>query len=291
MRSERIAAFRHAAIRRVTLAASEGQVVRVFAPWAKGRGDMLGRLIAIAGASVAVGLAGLAPPASADLKGVPYGTLTLSTSGKTLHFTLTFPFAVSSFDFNFNRSTAAVDSEDSLISMSASGFPDGSCAPFGGGAEYPGCSFTPTIGTVKNYWPTIPANTPIVGQVLMAQLSGGDSVFALGWNGNENPFVYGNTGLPVAQTHVVTVGSSAEGTAKSRVPKVIGKSRASAERAIRSAGLKGRRGQEGALQPCQEGLRDLTGREPRKESRAGREDRAPREQGQVTWRMLGPWQR
>ncbi len=205
-------------------------------------GNMLRRLTAISVISAAVGLGSLAPAAWGDLKGVPYGTLTLSASGKTVHFTLTFPFAVSSFDFNFKRSTAAVDAEDNLISMSASGFPAGSCAPQGGGAEYPGCSFTPTLGTVKNFWPTIPANTPIVGEVLMAQLSGGDSVFALGWNGNENPFIYGNTGLPVAQTHERTVSSSSSTetapAGKRKVPTVLGKTRTSAEKAIRNAGLK-----------------------------------------------------
>jgi PASTA domain len=204
---------------------------------------MLGRKTAISLISAALGLGALAPAASADLKGVPYGTLKLSTSGKTVDFTLTFPFAVSSFDFNFNRSTAAVNSEDELISMSATGFPAGSCAPDGGGAEYPGCRFQPTIGAERNYWPTIPANTPIVGQVLMAQLSPGDSVFALGWNGNENPFVFGNTGLPVAQTHEITVGASSSGEAapggsRRKVPSVVGRTRAAAEKAIRRAGLK-----------------------------------------------------
>ncbi len=202
---------------------------------------MFRRLTAISVISVAVGLGSLAPAASGDFKGIPYGTLTLSASGKTVHFTLTFPFAVSSFDLNFKNSTAAVDSEDKLINMSASGFPAGSCAPNGGGAEYPGCSFTPTIGTVKNFWPTIPANTPIVGEVLMSQLSGGDSVFALGWNGNENPFV-SNGFLPVAQTHEITVGASSNTETppggKRKVPRVTGKTRASAEAAIRKAGLK-----------------------------------------------------
>jgi hypothetical protein len=203
---------------------------------------MLRRLTAMWVISAAAGLSSLAPAAWGDLKGVPYGTLTLSATGNTVHFTLTLPFAVSSFDFNFRRSTAAVDGEDKLISMSASGFPAGSCAPNGGGAEYPGCSFTPTIGNVKNFWPTIPANTPIVGEVLMAHLSGGDTVFALGWNGNENPFIYGNTGLPVAQTHEITFGSSSSTettpAGRRKVPRVLGKARASAEKAIRNAGLK-----------------------------------------------------
>ena len=201
---------------------------------------MFRRLTTISVISAAVGLGSLAPAASGDFKGIPYGTLTMSTSGKTVNFTLTFPFAVSSFDFNFKNSTAAVDSEDNLISMSASGFPAGSCKPNGGGAEYPGCGFEP-VRTPTFYWPTIPANTPIVGSVLMSQLSGGDTVFALGWNGNENPFVH-NGFLPVAQTHEVTVGASSSTEAppggKRKVPRVPGKTRASAEAAIRKAGLK-----------------------------------------------------
>ena len=198
---------------------------------------MFRRLTAISVISAAVGLGSLAPAAWGDLKGVPYGTLTLSASGKTVDFTLTFPFAVSSFDFNLKNSTAAVNSEDNLISMSASGFPAGSCKPNGGGAEYPGCSFEP-VRSPTFYWPTIPANTPIVGSVLMSQTSTGDTVFALGWNGNENPFIHGNTGLPVAQTHEITVGSTSTRTGKARVPKVLGKLLASAEKAIRKAGLK-----------------------------------------------------
>ena len=194
------------------------------------------RLAAISMVMAVTGLGVLAASASADLKGIPYGTLTMSTSGKTVDFTLTLPFAVSSFDLNFKNSTAAVDSEDNLISMSASGFPAGSCKPNGGGAEYPGCSFEP-VRSPTFYWPTIPANTPIVGSVLMSQIRTGDPVFALGWNGNENPFVH-NGFLPVAQTHEITVGSSSTTTGRARVPKVLGKLLASAEKAIRKAGLK-----------------------------------------------------
>jgi hypothetical protein len=198
------------------------------------------RFTALSIVSAAVALAGLAPAAWGDFKGVPYGTLSLSASGKTLDYTLTLPFPVSSFDFNFRSSTAAVNEEDKLIDMTASGFPAGSCAPNGGGAEYPGCSFIPTLGNERNFWPTIPANTPIVGHVLMAQLRPGDTVYALGWNGNENPFVHGNTGLPVAQTHELTVGSSAPSppAGRIRMPKLTGKLLASAESAIRRAGLK-----------------------------------------------------
>jgi hypothetical protein len=197
------------------------------------------RLAAIVAITAAAGLGSLAPAAWGDFKGLPYGTLTMSASGKTVSFTLTFPFPVSSFDFNFAHSAAAVNSEDKLISMSASGFAGGTCEPNGGGPEYPGCSFEP-VRTPTFYWPTIPANTPIVGTVLMGRFSGGDTVYALGWNGNENPFVHGNTGLPVAQTHEITFGSSSTSSpaAKARVPAVIGKLLASAERAIRKAGLK-----------------------------------------------------
>jgi PASTA domain len=196
------------------------------------------RLAALSVIMTAVALGALAPAASADIKGVPYGTLTMGLSGKTVNFTLTFPYAVSSFDFNFKNSTAAVDSEDNLISMSASGFPAGSCKPNGGGAEYPGCGFDP-VRTPTFYWPTVPANTPIVGSVLMSQISSGDTVYALAWNGNGNPFI-GNGFLPVAQTHEMSFGSSStpSHTARAKVPKVIGKILASAEKAIRKAGLK-----------------------------------------------------
>ena len=208
---------------------------------------MLRRLTAISVILAAVGLGSLAPAAWGDFKGVPYGTLTLSATGQTVHFTLTLPEEITSFAIHFSRSTAAVDSNDNLISMSASGFTSSACAPFGGSPSEPGCSLSlppgctayPTPPNCPTSTPTVSANTPITGQILMSHLVTGDSAFATAANANGNPVLH-NTFLPVAQTHEVTLGSGSETSrpSKRKVPKVVGKSRASAERAIRKAGLK-----------------------------------------------------
>jgi hypothetical protein len=156
---------------------------------ARGASYLLRRLTAIAVLSLTVGIAGLTASASGDYpyRGVPYGALTLTASGKTVFFTMKFPIAVDHFWIQFGASSYAQLPIPKFPgayypNIAVSGFtayPDCGDAFVAQGARRAIQCALNSNQNVSGTEPKIPAHTLITGRIVFSRLVADDHAYVL----------------------------------------------------------------------------------------------------------------